>query len=194
MKRLKVLVGCEFSGVIRNAFAERGHYAVSCDVLPSETPGLHIQGDVQSVLDWEWDLGIFSPPCTFLTLAGARWFGDPKYPNRYKDREDAITFFQALQNAPIPRICIENSQPLGYVTDRVGPYTQKVQPWMFGEGETKGACLWLKNLPKLVPTDIVPGRLARVHMESPGPDRGKRRSVTYKGLANAMADAWGNLD
>lgn len=191
---MKVLVACEMSGVVRDAFTARGHYTVSCDILPSESPsGLHEQRDVLEMLDFGWDLMVSHPPCTFLTLAGARWFGDPKYPTRYEDREKGIEFFQKLQAAPINRICIENSQPLGYVTDRVGPYTQKVQPWMFGEGVTKGACLWLKNLPKLVPTDVVEGRLAKCHMESPGPDRGKRRSITYKGLAAAMADQWGCL-
>src|SRR5690606_5277640 len=162
--------------------------------------GPHYQGDVLDIIDDGFDLLIAHPPCTYLTLAGARWFYDPKdkskphpkYPNRWQDREEAIEFFLQLKNSSIPKICIENSQPLGYVTERVGGYTQKVQPWMFGEPYTKGACLWLKNLPELIPTHDKPKNIiAKCHNESPGKDRWKRRSTTYPCIANAMAEQWG---
>lgn len=197
---MRVLVACEYSGRVRDAFIARGHDAMSCDLLPTDKVGPHYQGNVFDVLDDGWDLLIAHPPCTFLTLAGARWFYDPadkskphpQYPNRWKDRDEAIEFFLKLKNAPIKKKCIENSQPLGYVTKRVGIYTQKVQPWWFGEPYTKGACLWLEGLPKLVRTHDKPEKIiAACHHASPGPDRWKERSTTYKSIAAAMAEQWG---
>jgi len=188
---MKVLIGCERSGRVRDAFIARGHDAVSCDIKPTDSPGPHIQGDVLDVLDDGWDLGIFHPECTYLTLAGARWFGDPRYPNRYEDREQAIHFFRTLQGAPIKKIAVENPQPLGYVMERIGRYDQKCQPWWFGDPFTKGLCLWLTGLRKLVATDIVEERHPAVWRMAPGPDRKKKRSETYPGFANAMAEQWG---
>lgn len=189
---MRVLIACEFSGRVRDAFLRRGHDAMSCDILPSDGP--HYQGDVLDILDDGWDMMIAHPPCTFLTLSGARWFGDPRYPSRYEDRELAIGFFQKLQAAPIEKIAIENPQPLGYVMERVGRYTQKCQPWWFGEPYTKGLCLWLKNLPPLFATDIVNEREPAVWKMSPGPERQKERSITYRGFAEALAEQYGNED
>ncbi len=186
--RLKVLVGCEFSGVVRRAFSERGHEATSCDLLPSDDGGSHIQADLLSVLDTMrgyFDLGIFHPPCTRLTVAGARWFK-----GREREQSEAIAFAEALWNADIPRIALEN--PIGVLSTRstLGKPTQIIQPWQFGHGEVKATCLWLKNLPKLTPTNIVEGRVARVHREPPAPDRWKKRSITLPGIAAAFAEQW----
>lgn len=134
---------------------------------------------------------IAHPDCTFLALSGARWFGDPRFPTRYKDRGEAIEFFQALQNAPIERIAIENPQPSGYVMERVGRYDQKCQPWWFGDKFKKGLCLWLKNLPKLAATNITDERVPEVWKMAPGPERKKLRSTTYPGVAEAFAAQWG---
>jgi hypothetical protein len=184
---MRVLVGCEFSGVVRDAFIRKGHEAVSCDLLPSETPGPHIQGDVLEHLYDGWDLAIFHPPCTHLAVSGARWFK-----NKQREQEDALKFVRKLLAAPISRIALEN--PISIISSKIRKPEQRVQPWMFGHGETKATCLWLKNLPPLRPTNIVEGRVPRVHMEPPGPDRWKNRSRTYQGLANAMADQWGSLE
>jgi hypothetical protein len=185
---MRVLVGCEFSGVVRDAFRRLGHYAVSCDLLPSETvPGIHLKMDVLLALDLEpWDLAIFHPPCTRLTVAGARWFK-----GREQEQAEAIAFVEKLWNCGIPRLAIEN--PIGVLSTKsiLGKPTQIIQPWQFGHGEVKATCLWLKNLPKLVPTNIVEGRHARVHREPPSPDRWKNRSRTYPGIAAAMAEQWG---
>jgi site-specific DNA-cytosine methylase len=187
MKKLRVLVACEFSGIVRDAFIARGHDAWSCDLLPSEgSNSHHIQDGVLGVIHYDWDLMIAHPPCTHLAVSGARWFKD-----KCQEQAEALEFVRALINAPIPRICIEN--PISIISTRIRKPDQIIQPWMFGHPETKATCLWLKNLPKLVPTNIVEGREARVHRESPGPDRWKNRSRTLTGIANAMADQWGNL-
>jgi len=184
---MNVLVACEFSGIVRDAFAARGHDAFSCDTLPSERPGLHILGDVREILyNCEWDLMIAHPPCTYLAVSGARWFKD-----RQPEQLDALSFVRELLNAPIERIALEN--PISVISSKVRKPDQIIQPWQFGHGETKATCLWLKNLPPLVPTDIVDGREARVHKMPPGPDRWRERSRTFTGIAAAMADQWGAL-
>lgn len=191
---MRVLVACEYSGKVRSAFEKAGHYAMSCDLHPTVIPGNHYQGDVFDIIHDDWDLMIAHPECKYLCLSGARWFGDPKYPNREYDFENAVEFFLKLWNADIPRICIENSQPLGRTLERVGRYNQVVQPWMFGEPYTKGAYLWLKNLPPLIPShqesdfDVI---IPAVHWQPPSDDRSKLRAETYSGVANAMADQWG---
>ena len=187
---MRVLVACEFSGIVRDAFAARGHDAWSCDYLPSERPGKHIIGDAREVLygpgthPCRWDLMIAHPPCTHLAVSGARWFKDKR-----AEQEEAFWFFMALVNVEIPRICIEN--PISIMSTRYRKPDQIIQPWQFGHGETKATCLWLKNLPPLVPTNIVDGREARVHRMPPGPNRWKERSRTFQGIADAMADQWG---
>ena len=181
---MRVLVACEFSGVVRDAFRARGHDAMSCDLLPSETPGWHYQGDVRDVLGYRWDLMVAHPPCTHLAVSGARWFKDKR-----AEQAEALDFVRLLMTAPIERIAIEN--PVSIISSRIRKPDQIIQPWQFGHGETKATCLWLKNLPNLVPTDIVAGREAKVHRMPPGPDRWKLRSKTFPGIANAMADQWG---
>jgi len=182
---MRVLVACEFSGTVRDAFTARGHYALSCDLLPSETPGEHYQGNVRDILGDNWDLMIAHPPCTHLAVSGARWFKD-----KQKEQKEALEFVIELMEAPIPKICIEN--PISIISTRIRKPDQVIQPWQFGHGEVKATCLWLKNLPKLTPTHIVEGREARVHKMPPGPDRWRERSRTYPGIAEAMADQWGN--
>ena len=181
---MKVLIACEFSGIVRDAFAAKGHTAISCDLLPSESPGPHYQGDVRDVLDDGFDMMIAFPPCTHLASSGARWF---KY--KKQEQEDAVDFVRMLMSANIPLIAVEN--PVGVLSTRIRKPDQIIQPWMFGHGETKATCLWLKNLPPLLPTNIVPGRAARIHNMPPSAYRGRLRSVTYKGIAKAMADQWG---
>lgn len=182
---MRVLVACEFSGVVRRAFAARGHDAWSCDLLPAEDGSdRHIVGDVRDILDDEWDMLIAHPPCTHLAVSGARWFKDKK-----KEQSDALDFVRELLDAPIPRIALEN--PVSVISSRIRKPDQIIQPWQFGHGETKATCLWLKNLPKLTPTNIVAGREARIHKMPPGPDRWKERSRTFQGIAAAMADQWG---
>lgn len=183
---MRVLVGCEFSGVVRNAFASRGHYAMSCDLLPSESPGLHYQGDIRDVLDDQWDLAIFHPPCTHLAVSGARHFAAKRASGV---QDDALDFVRLLLSAPIPKIALEN--PISIISSRIRKPDQIIQPWQFGHGETKATCLWLKNLPKLEPTKIVEGREQRVFKMPPSENRWKLRSVTYSGIAEAMADSWG---
>jgi site-specific DNA-cytosine methylase len=182
----RVLIACEFSGVVRDAFRARGHDAVSCDLLPSEAPGPHIQGDVLSVLGDGWDIMIAHPPCTHLAVSGARWFKD-----KQREQAEAIAFVLMLAGAPIQRIAIEN--PIGVLSSRWRKPNQIIQPWQFGHGETKGTCLWLKNLPQLFPTDVVAGREGRVWREAPSPDRWKNRSRTLSGIAEAMASQWGEF-
>jgi site-specific DNA-cytosine methylase len=181
---MKVLVACEFSGVVREAFRKKGHDAWSCDLLPTEIPGQHIQGDVRNVL-WadEWDLMIAFPPCTHLAVSGARWFKDKK-----REQTMALNFVWTLIKAPMLKAAIEN--PIGILSTQYRKPDQIIQPWMFGHGETKATCLWLKGLPPLMPTNIVSGREARIHKMSPGPNRGKERSRTYQGIADAMAEQW----
>ena len=181
MKR--ILVACEFSGVVRDAFARRGWDAWSCDLLPSEAPGNHIQGDVREVLSQNWDMMICHPPCTHLAVSGARWFKD-----KVIEQAEALEFVRLLLEAPIDRIALEN--PVSILSTRIRKPDQVIQPWQFGHGETKATCLWLKNLPKLVPTQVVDGREARVHRMPPGPDRWRERSRTFAGIADAMADQW----
>ena len=186
---MKVIVICEFSGIVRDAFRELGHDAISCDLLPSERPGPHIQGDIRNIPDLDlsiFDLAICHPPCTHLAVSGARWFKD-----KAQEQEEALDFVQWLLALPVPRIALEN--PVSVISSRVRKPDQIVQPWMFGHPETKATCLWLKNLPKLTPTNIVGGRAHKVHLEPPGPDRWKNRSRTYTGFAKAMAEQWGEL-
>lgn len=182
----RILVACEFSGVVRDAFIARGHDAWSCDLLPTERPGPHIVGNVFLLLEDGWDLMIAHPPCTYLTRAGDRWYRDSP------QRRDAVWDVIRLSIAPIPRIAIEN--PRGALSSRWRRPDQVLQPWMFGEGEVKATCLWLKNLPPLMATAVVEGREPRVHHAAPGPDRWKVRSRTLPGLAAAFADQWGSLD
>lgn len=183
---MRVLIACEFSGVVREAFnAYSGVYAYSCDLLPPEDGRVdyHYQEDVRNILNFGWDMMIAFPPCTHLAVSGARWFKDKKW-----EQEQALEFVQLLMDADIPKIAIEN--PIGIISTRIRKPDQIIQPWMFGHGETKATCLWLKNLPKLVPTNIVDGREARVHKMPPSPDRWKERSRTLPGIAAAMAAQW----
>jgi len=183
---MRILIACEFSGIVRDAFIARGHDAISCDLLPTERPGPHIQGDVLDILDDGWDMMIAHPPCTHLCVSGARWWKDKK-----EEQFAAIKFFIALTRANINKICVEN--PVGIMSTWLKKPDQYIQPWQFGHGETKKTGLWLKNLPKLTPTDIVIGREARIHRMPPSKDRGKLRSITFQGLADAMAEQWGSL-
>jgi hypothetical protein len=185
--QLRVLIACEFSGIVRDAFAALGHDAWSCDLLPGERGGQHYQCDVREVLDLGFDLMVAHPPCTHLAVSGARWFASKK-----KEQEEALDFVRLLMNAPIPRIAIEN--PVSVISSRIRPPDQVIQPWMFGHGETKATCLWLKNLPPLVPTNIVDGREARIHKMAPSPDRWRERSRSYEGVARAMATQWGSVN
>jgi hypothetical protein len=189
---VRVLVACEFSGTVRDAFIAQGHDAMSCDLLPTESPGPHHQGDVFDVLYDDWDLVIAHPPCTYLTNSGVRWLYDDRYRLRWQDMIDGATFFRSMLEAPAPMVAVENPVMHGWAAKVVGQkQAQVVQPWQFGHGETKGVGLWLKNLPKLRPTDVVAGREARVHRMAPGPDRWKERSRFFTGIAEAMADQWG---
>jgi len=201
---MRVLVACEFSGTVRDVFAAKGHEAWSCDLLPSETEGNHIQGDVLELLDDEWDLVIAHPPCTYLTVAGNKYF-NPEYrdrfPDRIQQREEAIEFVRSFFAARVPMMAIEN--PIGVLSTRIGKPTQIVQPYQFGHPDRKPTCLWLRGLPKLAPTQIVEpniktnrnGKTASCHHDEAlrlTPDeRWKARSRTYKGIAAAMAEQWG---
>ena len=183
---MRVLVACEFSGVVRRAFRARGHDAWSCDLLDADDAAEgchHIIGDVRSILNTRWDLMIAHPPCTHLAVSGARWFKEKR-----AEQEEALDFVRTLLDAPIPHIALEN--PISIISSKVRKPDQIIQPWMFGHGETKATCLWLKNLPKLVSTNVVEGRTPRVHYASPGPNRWKERSRTLQGIADAMADQW----
>lgn len=181
---MKVLVACEFSGIVRDAFRTQGHNAWSCDLLETERPGQHIVGDVLRHLNEGWDLMIAHPPCTFLASSGARWFK-----SRRRQQNAAIRFVKDLLAAPIPRIALEN--PIGVLSTVIRKPDQIIQPWQFGHGETKATCLWLKQLPKLNPTKVVDGREARIHKMPPDKNRSRDRSRTYKGIADAMAEQWG---
>ena len=165
---------------------QRGHDAWSCDILPTDIPGKHYQGDVRDILENGWDMMICHPPCTHLAVSGARWFK-----GKVAEQTEALSFVRTLLDAPIPRIALEN--PVSIISSRIRKPDQTIQPWQFGHGETKATCLWLKNLPKLVPTNVVDGREARIHKMPPSPDRWKLRSKTYQGIADAMADQWGEL-
>jgi site-specific DNA-cytosine methylase len=183
----RVLIACEFSGVVRRAFRALGHDAWSCDLLPAEDGGPgHYTGDVLTLIDRvpQFDMMIAHPPCTHLAVSGARWFKEKR-----QEQEDALDFVKSLMWRSIPHVAIEN--PISIISSRIRKPDQIVQPWQFGHGETKATCLWLKNLPKLTPTNIVEGREARVHRMPPGPDRWKERSRTFEGIAQAMAEQWG---
>ena len=184
---MKVLVACEYSGRVRDAFLAQGHDAWSCDLLDSEASGPHYRRSVFDVIPEGWDMLVAFPPCTHLCVSGARWFKDKKV-----EQQEAIQFFMALAGAPVPRIAIEN--PIGIMSTQYRKPDQIIQPWQFGHGETKATCLWLKGLPLLSPTNIVDGREARVHKMPPGPNRWKERSRTYLGIAEAMAKQWGYHD
>lgn len=187
VKKMKVAVICEYSGTVRDAFTALGHDAVSFDILPTETPGKHVEGDIMTLpLEyWEqFDLAICHPPCTHLAVSGARWFKD-----KQAEQAEALEFVRYLMDLPIPKIAIEN--PVSIISSRIRKADQYIQPWEHGHGETKKTGLWLKNLPKLTPTNVVEGREARIHKMSPGPDRWKERSRTFKGIAKAMAEQWG---
>jgi hypothetical protein len=181
---MKVLIACEYSGAVRDAFINNGHDAMSCDLLPTDVDGPHYQGDVFDVINDGWDLMIAHPPCTHLAVSGARWFKD-----KVEEQKEALEFVQRLMDAPINKIAIEN--PISIISSRIRKPDQIIQPWMFGHGETKATCLWLKGLPKLFATDVVEGREAKIHKMSPGPNRWKERSKTYQGIATAMASQWG---
>lgn len=184
---MRVLVGCESSGVVRRAFAAAGHDAWSCDLLESEDASpRHITGDVMDVIGDGWDMAIFHPPCTHLAVSGARHFAAKRADGR---QQEALDFVRRLLDAPIPKIALEN--PVSIISTQIRPPSQTIQPWMFGHGEVKATCLWLKNLPLLEPTNIVEGREARVHRMAPSPDRWRERSRTLEGIAQAMADQWG---
>jgi hypothetical protein len=204
---MKVLIACEFSGAVRDAFIKAGHEAMSCDLLPTEAPGPHYQGSVLDIINDGWDLMIAHPPCTYLTLTGNKWFKPEfadRFPTRHQDRQDAIDFFMTLANAPIPKIAIEN--PIGVMSSQYKKPNQIIQPWQYGFPTTKATCLWLKGLPNLVPTNVVSkgevvisksgNRMSKWYYETSklplkGGVRAKARSVTFQGIADAMADQWG---
>ncbi len=181
---MRVLIACEFSGIVRDAFIELGHDAISCDLLPSEQPGPHIVGDVSEILNQGWGMMIAFPPCTHLCASGARWWS-----KKERVQKEALAFVEKLMNAPIEKIVIEN--PVGKIGSAIRKSDQIIQPWQFGHGETKATCLWLKGLPKLMPTEVVNGRQARVHRASQNSERWKERSRTLRGIAKAMAEQWG---
>lgn len=193
--RMKVLIACEFSGIVRNAFIAKGHEAVSCDLLPTERIGPHIQGDVLEILNNGWDMMIAHPPCTYLCNSGARWLYNKDgsiNKERWFKMEAATMFFGYLLSAQIPQIAVENPIMHKHARRRIGvEYDQIIQPWQFGHGETKATCLWLKGLRELGTTKLVAGRKPRIHHMSPSKNRGHLRSVTLRGIANAMAEQWG---
>ena len=195
---MKVLVACEFSGTVRDAFIRQGHEAMSCDFFPSETKGPHYQGDVMDIIGDGWDLMIAHPPCTYLAVSGMHWttrgLRDPQL------TEDALSLVKKLLEAPIPRICLEN--PVSIISSRIRKPDQIIQPWWFGHDASKKTCLWLKGLPALTPTDLLEGdnKTRRSNQTPsgqnrlpPSPDRWKERSKTYQGIAEAMALQWGNI-
>jgi len=184
---MKVLIACEFSGIVRDAFIAKGHDAISCDLLPSEKPGPHIQDNILNHLYDGWNIMIAFPPCPYLTVSANKYY--KINPERYWDRLKAAEFFLNLALIKIEKICIEN--PIGIMSGFYRRPDQIIQPWMFGHGETKATCLWLKNLPKLQPTNIVDGREGRIWKMTPSPERWKDRSRTFQGIANAMANQWG---
>ncbi len=187
---MKVLIACEFSGTVRDAFIRAGHDAISCDLLPTESPGPHYRGDVRDILGGGFQLMIAHPPCTYLANSGVRWMYEQN--DRWQHLIDGACFFRDLLAAPIPMKAIENPVMHKWARKIVGSdATQTVQPWQFGHGETKAVSLWLRNLPPLVSTNIVEGREARVHRMAPRPDRWKERSRFFTGIADAMAQQWG---
>lgn len=180
----RLLVACEFSGRVRDAFTAKGWDAWSCDLIPSETPGNHYEGPVQDILNQHWDMMIAHPPCTHLAISGARWFKDKQV-----EQAAALDFVRLLLNAPIDKIALEN--PISIISSHIRKPDQIIQPWQFGHGERKATCLWLKNLPLLEATNIVEGRSDRIHKMPETADRWKKRSRTYPGIAEAMASQWG---
>ena len=182
---MKVLIACEYSGTVRDSFIAMGHEVMSCDLLPTDKPGPHYQGDVFDIINDGWDLMIAHPPCTHLAVSGARHFAEKRADGR---QQDGIDFFMALANAVIPKICIEN--PVCIMSTIWRKPDQIIQPWQYGHGETKSTCFWLKGLPLLQPTDVVEGRADRIHKMPPSADRWKLRSQTYQGIADAMAQQW----
>lgn len=184
-----MLVACESSGTVRDAFIRSGHDAMSCDRLPTDSPGPHYQGDVFDVIDYPWDLMIGHPPCTHLSVSRSRHFAEKKLDGR---QQAAVSFFMRLirQSAHIPMVAIEN--PVCIMSSLYRKPDQIIHPWQYGHGETKATCLWLKGLPLLQPTNIVEGREARIHRMPPSPDRWKERSKTFQGIADAMASQWGS--
>ena len=199
---MRVLIACEYSGVVRRAFAARGHDAWSCDLLPSEDhANQHIIGDARDLLNDGWDLLMVAhPPCTRLCNSGVRWLSRPPkgktLAQMWADLDEAADLFSAFWNAPIDRVAVENPIMHRHARERIrnfAPASQQLQPWQFGHGETKATCLWLKNLAPLRSTNIVEGRTQRVHRMSPGPNRWRERSRTYQGIADAMAEQWGSL-
>lgn len=196
---MKILIACEYSGAVRDAFLARGHEALSCDLLSTDSPGPHYQGDVRDILSDGWDLMVAHPPCTYLCSSGLHW--NKRVPGRAKLTEEALAFVRLLLDAPIERIALEN--PIGCISTRIRKYDQIIQPWQFGHDASKATCLWLKNLRPLVPTNIIPARMVNGRRRwanqtdsgqnnvPPGPNQWKIRSETYKGIAEAMADQWG---
>ena len=208
---MRVLIACEYSGRVRDSFIRNGHEAMSVDLLPTDAPGPHYQGDVFDVINDGWDLMVAHPPCTYMTVSGARWLYKKEIhldekgaeievtvrdEQRWRNLAEGAEFFRALALADIPRVAIENPVMMGHAMKihGQGKATQFVQPWQFGHGEVKRTGLWLKNLPPLVPTNIVDGREPVVHMMPPSADRWKLRSTTYQGIADAMGDQWGSLN
>lgn len=185
---MKILIACEYSGTVRDAFIKAGHQAISCDLLPTDVPGPHYQGSVFDILDDGFDMMIAHPPCTHLAVSGARHFKAKQADGR---QQEALDFVHRLLDADIPRIALEN--PISIISSRIRKPDQIIQPWQFGHGETKATCLWLKNLPCLEPTNIVDGREQRIWKLPPGKDRWKIRSKTFQGIADAMAEQWGSL-
>jgi hypothetical protein len=187
--KMRILVGCEKSRRIAKAFEDKGHDATSCDILPAEQPGKHIQDDVMKHLNDGWDMAIFHPDCTYLANSGVRWLHER--PERWEKMRSAALFFRILLECGIPRIAIENPIPHKYALKIIGrKYDEIIQPWWFGEGETKATCLWLINLPLLMATIVHAGRYGRVFREPPGDERKANRSRTYQGIADAMATQW----
>jgi len=190
---MRVLVACEYSGRVRDAFIAQGHDAISCDILPTDSLGPHYQGNVFDIIDQDWDLMIAHPPCTYLTNSGVRWLHERA--ERWGQLKDGAEFFRALLEANIPKIAVENPIMHKYAVEIIGRrQDQIIQPWQFGHGETKATGFWLKGLPKLQPTEIVEGRQQRVHLLPPSKDRWKLRSTTYQGIADAMALQWGEIN
>jgi hypothetical protein len=186
---MRVLVACEFSGTVRDAFRARGHDAVSADLLPAETPGPHYKGDARDLLTDGWDLLIAHPPCTRLCNSGVRWLEER---DLWAEMREAARLFRDFLNAPVPRVAVENPVMHRYAREIIGRGPDfTVQPWMFGDGEVKRTCFWTRNLLPLRPTHFVAGREARIHRVPPSEDRAKIRSVTYPGIAEAIADQWG---
>lgn len=183
---MRVLIACEYSGRVRDAFLALGHDAMSCDLLPTDVEGPHHVGDVTELLHMGWDLMIAHPPCTHLAVSGARHFARKVASG---EQQEALEFVRMLLDAPVPRICLEN--PVSIISTRIRKPDQIIHPWQFGHGETKATCLWLKGLPLLVPTNIVSGRENRIHRMPPSPTRWKERSRTFQGIADAFADQWG---